>query len=77
MQARGREIAKVLLIGIEKGTLPVTRRHKQSLPPLVRDLMKLQHSAVGEVPFPLLFERKLMQGLNELLIIDALHGVLI
>lgn len=70
-------MAKVRLIGMLKGTLPVTTRHKQSLPPLVRDLMESQHSAVGEVPLPLLFVRKLMQGVKEVLIADTLHGVLI
>lgn len=43
-------MAKVRLTGILKGTLPVTMRHKQSMPPLVRDLRALQHSVVGEVP---------------------------
>lgn len=71
-------MAKVRLIGIVKGRLPVTMRHKQSMPPLVTDFMLLQHSAVGEaeeVPLPLLFVRKFMQGFNKLFIIDALHGV--
>lgn len=71
-------MAKVRLIGILKGMLPVTTRHKQSMPPLVRDLMELQHSAVGEVlPLPLLFVRKLTQGVKEVFITDALHGVVI
>jgi hypothetical protein len=70
-------MAKVLLIGNVKGTLPVTTRHIQSLLPLVRVLMELQQSAVGEVPLLLLFVRKPMQGLMELLIIDMLHGVVI
>jgi hypothetical protein len=70
-------MAKVLLIGNVKGTLPVTTRHKQSLLPLVSVLMELQQSAVGEVPLLLLFVRKPMQGLMELLIIDMLHGVVI
>jgi hypothetical protein len=39
--------------------------------------MELQQSAVGEVPLLLLFVRKPMQGLMELLIIDMLHGVVI
>jgi len=68
-------MAKVRLIGILKGTLPVTMRHTQSMPVLVRDLMELQHSEVGEVPLALLFVRKFIQGLNTLFIIDALHGV--
>lgn len=55
----------------------MARRHRQSLLPLVRDLMELQQSAVGEVPLPLLFVRKLMQGLMELVTIDMLHGVVI
>lgn len=70
-------MAKVRLIGILKGMLPVTTRHKQSMPPLVRDLMELQHSAEGEVPLALLFVRKLTQGVKEVFITDALHGVLI
>lgn len=72
-------MARVRLIGILKGTLPVIMRHKQSMPPLVRDLMELQHSAVGEVPLPLplLFVRKFIQGLKKPFIIDVLHGVLI
>ena len=70
-------MAKVRLIGILKGTLPVIMRHKQSMPPLVSDLMELQHSAVGEVPLALLFVRKFIQGLNKLFIIDVLQGVLL
>lgn len=70
-------MAKVRLIGILKGIVAVTMRHKQSIPPLVRDLMELQHSAVGEVPLPLLFVRKPMHGPRELFITDALHGVVI
>jgi len=77
LQARGREMAKVRLRGILKGTLPVTMRHKHCMPPFVRDLRALQHSVVGEVPLPLLFVRKFIQGVKKLPTIDALHGVLI
>lgn len=76
LQARGREIARVLLIGIWKGTLPVTMRHMQSMLVLVRDLSALQQSAVGEVPLPLLLVTKFMQGVK-LEIIEAEHEVLI
>jgi len=77
LQARGREMAKVRLTGILKGTLPVTMRHKQSMPPLVRDLRAVQHSVVGEVPLALLFVRKFIQGVKKVPTIDALHGVVI
>lgn len=70
-------MAKVRLIGILKGTLAVTMRHKQSMPPLVRDLRALQHSVVGDVPLELLFVRKPMQGVKRVLSVEALHGVLI
>lgn len=76
LQARGREIARVLLIGIWKGTLPVTMRHMQSMLVLVRDLSALQQSAVGEVPLPLPLVTKFMQGVK-LEIIEAEHEVLI
>lgn len=70
-------MAKVLLIGILKGTLAVTMRHKQSMPPLVRDLRALQHSVVGEVPLALLLVRKFIQGVKRVLSTETLHGVLI
>lgn len=76
LQARGREMAMVLLRGIWKGMFPVRMRHKQPMPPLVRDFRELQQSAVGEVPLELLLVTKLMQGLK-LEIIEALHGLLI
>ena len=76
LQARGREMAKVLLTGILRGTFPFTMRHIQSIPPFVRDLSELQQSAVGDVPLLLLFVRKFMQGDIEF-IMEALHGVLI
>ena len=76
LQARGREMARVLLIGIWKGKLPVTIRHKQPMPLLVRFLSALQQSALGgEVPFPLLFVTKFIQGVK-LEIIDGEHDVL-
>ncbi|KAF9673734.1 hypothetical protein SADUNF_Sadunf10G0054900 [Salix dunnii] len=50
-------MAKVLLIGMLKGTLPVTTRQKQSLPLLVRFLREPQQPAVGAVPLAeVLFE---------------------
>jgi len=70
-------MAKVRLRGILKGTLPVTMRHKHSMPPLVRDLRAPQHAVVGEVPLPLLFVRKPIQGVKKVATTDALHGVLI
>lgn len=76
LQARGREMAKDRLMGIWKGTLPVTMRHRQSRPPLARDLRELQQSALGEVPFAVLFVNKFMQGVK-LEMMEALHGVLI
>lgn len=76
LQARGREMARVLLMGIWKGTLPVTMRHKQPMPELVRDLSALQQSEVGAVPLPLLFVTKFMQGVK-LEIIEGEHGELI
>lgn len=48
LQARGREIASVRFIGTWKGTPPVTIRHKQSCPLLIRFLSELQQSEVGE-----------------------------
>jgi hypothetical protein len=77
LQARGREMAKDRLMGIWKGTFPVTMRHKQPMLPLVRDFRELQQLALGgEVPFPVLFVKKFKQGVK-LEIIEALHGVLI
>ena len=76
LQALGREMAMVLLMGNWKATFPVRMRHKQPMPPLVRDFRELQQSAVGEVPLALLFVTKPMQGLK-LEIIEALHGLLI
>lgn len=76
LQARGREMAMVLLMGSWKGMFPVRMRQKQPMPPLVRDFRELQQSEVGEVPLALLFVTKPMQGLK-LEIIEALHGLLI
>ena len=75
LQALGREMARVRLIGIWKGTLPVTMRHRQSILELVRDFRALQQAEVGEVPLVLLFVTKFMQGVK-LAIIEALQGVL-
>jgi hypothetical protein len=69
-------MAKVRLMGIWKGTFPVTMRHIQSLIPLVRDFSALQQSALVEVPFAVLFVKKFRQGVK-LEIIEALHGLLI
>lgn len=57
-QARGREMAKVLLIGNWKGTLPVKTRQRQSMLPAVRALRESQHCVVGvEEPPEELFVR--------------------
>lgn len=69
-------MAKLRLIGSRKGTLAVTMRHKQSMPLLVRFLREPQQSAVGDVPLPLLFVRKFMQGVNVESIVGV-HGLLI
>jgi hypothetical protein len=76
LQARGREMAKVRLMGIWKGMFPVRMRHKQPMPLVVRDFIELQQSEVGDVPLAVLFVTKPMQGVK-LEIIEALHGVLI
>ena len=75
LQARGREMARVRLIGIWNGTLPFTMRHTQSMLPLLRVLRELQQSADGEVRLALLLVRKFIQG-AKVLSIDGLHGVL-
>lgn len=67
-------MAKLRLMGIWNGTLPVTMRQAQSMLLLVSDLSALQQSEVGEVPFAVLFVRKFIQGLK-LEIIEAVHGV--
>lgn len=76
LQARGRETASVRLIGTWKGTLPVTIRHRQSIPLPMRDLRESQQSEVGEgeVPFGLLLAMKLMHGVK-LEIIEEVHEV--
>lgn len=71
--ARGREMARVLFIGILIGTLAVTIRHKQSIPVPVKDLRAPQQSEVGELPPPV---RKLMQP-ETLESMVGEHGVLI
>jgi hypothetical protein len=77
LQARGREMAKVLLIGMLNGTLPVTIRQKQSIPLLVRFLSAPQQPAVGEVPLAaVLFVRKFMHGVK-VASAEAVHAVLI
>lgn len=48
LHALGREIAKDRLMGISKGTPPVTMRHKQSWPFLMRSLNELQQAEVGD-----------------------------
>lgn len=67
-------MAKLRLMGIWNGTLPVTMRQAQSMLLLVSDLSALQQSEVGEVPFAVLFVRKFIQGLK-LEIIEAVQGV--
>lgn len=74
LQACGRLIANVRLIGILKGTLPVTIRQRQSVPLLVKDLRTLQHSADGEVPLRLLFVMKFIQGVKEVSI-EVVQGI--
>lgn len=75
--ARGREMARVWLMGIWKGTLPVTIRQRQSVPLLVMDLRELQQSEVGvELPFVVLLVMKFKHGVK-VVIIDGVHGVLI
>lgn len=76
LQARGREMARVRLMGIWNGTLPVTIRQRQSVLLLVMDLRELQQSEVGEVPLAVLFVRKLMQE-PKLDNIEGLQDVLI
>lgn len=51
LQALGREMAKLRLMGTWKGTPPVTMRHKQSWPLLMRSLRDLQQAAVGDDAF--------------------------
>lgn len=69
-------MARERLMGSWKGTLPVTKRQKQSMPELVTDLSESQQSEVGDVPLEVLFVRKFMHGVK-LESIEALHGVLI
>lgn len=76
LQARGREMANVRLIGTRKGTLAVTMRHAQSKLLPVRFLREPQQSEDGDVPLPLLFVRKFMQGVNVVSIVGV-HGLLI
>ena len=72
LQARGRETAVVRLIGILKGTLPVTIRQRHPIPPVVKDLSELQQSDDGEVPLLVLLVKKLIQG-PTVVIIDGVH----
>jgi len=72
LQARGRETAVVRLIGILKGTLPVTIRQRHPIPPVVKDLNELQQSDEGEVPLVLLLVKMLIQG-PTVVIIDGVH----
>lgn len=76
LQARGREIARVRLTGILKGTLPVAIRQRQSFPLAMRELSELQQSEVGEVPLLLLLVTKLMHGVN-VVIMEGVQGVVI
>lgn len=72
LQARGSETAVVRLIGILKGTVPVTIRQRHPIPPVVKDLNELQQSDEGEVPLLLLLVMKPIQGLT-VVIIDGVH----
>lgn len=75
LQALGREIARVRLMG--SGTLAVTTRQRQSLPPFIIDLNAPQHAVVGvDEPFLLLPVIKFKHGVK-LEIIEAVHGELI
>lgn len=75
LQARGREMARVRLMGSWIGMFAVRMRHKQPTPVLASDLRELQQSAVGElVPLALLLVMKLKQGVK-LEIIEGEHGV--
>lgn len=76
LQARGRDMARVRLMGIWKGTLPVTIRQRQPVPLLAMDLRELQQSVVGEVPFLVLLVMKFTQGLKVESIV-GLHAVVI
>lgn len=76
LQARGRDKARVRLMGRLKGTLPVTIRQRQSFPLLMRDLSELQHSAGGLFPLRLLLVAKFMHGVN-VVIIEGVHGEVI
>ncbi|KAL0742872.1 hypothetical protein Bca4012_084385 [Brassica carinata] len=73
LQARGRETAVVRLIQILKGTLPVTIRQRQPIPPVVKDLSELQQSDDGEVPLLMLLVTKLIQGPTVVIIDGVLH----
>ena len=75
LQARGRETARVRLIGSRKGTLPVTMRHVQPMLLLVRFLRALQQAALGDVALALLLVRKLKQGVK-VVSIAGVHGLL-
>lgn len=77
LQALGRDIAMLGLIGIWKGMPPVTIRHIQFVALIIIVLTALQQSSVGEVdPLLLLFVKKFTQGVK-LVIIGPVHGVLI
>lgn len=75
LQARGKEMARVRLMGSWIGTFAVRMRHRQLTPVLASDLRELQQLGVGEiVPLAVLLVMKLKQGVK-LEIIDGEHGV--
>lgn len=77
LQVLGREIARVRLMG-SIGTLAVTRRQRQSLPPIISVLSELQHSLDGDAdddPVLLLPVIIFKHGVK-LEIIEDVHGVL-
>lgn len=74
LQALGREMARVRLMGSWTGTLPVTMRQAQSVPLEMSDARDPQHCDVGEAPLLLLPVRKFMHGVK-LLIIELVQAV--
>lgn len=79
LHARGRESARVRLMGSWTGTLAVIRRQAQSTLVLRIVCNELQQPVVGDdddEPLPILPVIKLKHGVK-LLIIDNVHGVLI
>ena len=76
LQARGRESARVRLMGSWTGTLAVKRRQAQSTLALISVCNEAQQPVVGVEPLLVLPVTKLKHGVK-LLSIDVVHGVLI